>query len=562
LQEFKKHVEEFKLTPADFGIKLETKKTGYVETELVHEHFMQLESEFPGYDYYKISKLHQYYLSHGEKSGMYSLRETLRSLTKKSQSIDDHISWTDTQRKEIIQNDKPRFLNMEQHVEVRTQQRKKILLDLLFTFDEVNKIYSRNIGTVEQPVIAVFSEQEVLEYTVEQWDLKWQIYHDKHPGIFVMAAPIAAIPITETAQPMAEAAAQPAAASEPAKKPVSMTVIGSLQPDRITELKDLKVNQEAIVKANPIVKITDAATLKTAKAQAAILLKASTAIDGKTGIITAFVKHANQLIKTGKDFLEPLAKITRDQYNEQKKLIDTWENEEEIRKTQAATAKLKKITERTNVLFAVPFGFDGQIYSVGTVYITPTQIETLTDEEFNAEVEKGKQFLLTQKSADDVKNEGIRKAAEVLRQFDPAQADELLINAGLMERPVAASPAPATASQTATAAPITQEASAPAAATTATPAATTNLGQFVPNLEYVMPDPKNKILNKFDVAHIGLLSEEPIKPAFLRARAYFIEGTKQVGLEIQAILDGENIVNGLKKSERIAELCATLLAAQ
>jgi len=102
--------------------------------------------------------------------------------------------------------------------------------------------------------------------------------------------------------------------------------------------------------------------------------------------------------------------------------------------------------------------------------------------------------------------------------------------------------------------------SAPATQQTATTAAPSVSGtvRFVPSKEYTVPDPSNPVVNNFDMQHLGLINENPIAPAFIKCRAYFVEGTRQAAIEIEKILDGENVVNGLKKSERIANLCSVL----
>lgn len=370
--------------------------------------------------------------------------------------------------------------------------------------------------------------------------------------------PLPATPIA--AEPISETTATPAA-SEPAKKPVSMAVISNLKPERITELKDLQEAQNKIVKANPFIKITDKATRDAAAKSVQTLLKASTAIDGKTGILAQFVTQTNNFIKMGKDYLNPLAKITRDAHDLQKKELEAWDNAEAIRKTNEEKAKTQKIVDRTNILFAIPMVFNGELYSIGTLHILPSQIESATDAEFDALVAQA--TALAKIESD--KDEAIKKMAEILAanglnpDGTPITATPVAAAATPVAETTAApvtqtqsTPAATVATPTAETAPVAQTVAQPAAATTAT----TGVVRFAPSPVYTMPSPDNKIVNNFDMQHLGLISENPINPNFIKCRAYFIEGTKQVAAEIEAILNDPDVT--VKKSVRIANLVAVL----
>jgi len=568
LQDFIKFVGKHNLTLLDFGIK-ETKPV--INYDLTHQDYMQLESEFPGYDYYKISKLDKYELANGGKSGMYSMRQILKMLVRDSLTVDEYIKRTDEAKQKII-NSKPENKMEAADLNARSFDRAQQLIELGMVFQN---------QTPENPK----GEAVGFGFTVGPGSIETDTDEDWNALVIrIMAAtgenPVAEA-IAEIITPAAEAApvaeaAQPAATTEapanaePAKKPISLDIIAALPASRIVELKDLEAGQKAIVAANPIITITDKATRDAAAKSVQVLLKASTAIDGKTGILANFVTKTNAFIKMGKDYLTPLAKITRDQHDAQKKILEAWDNAEAIKKQAEDKAKLLKIQERTNKLFAVPFVFNGEMYSIGTHYVMPSDIEKWTDEEFNAAITKGEALVAAAQNADEAKNNALRQAAEMLRPFNAEAADKLLIDAGLMEALKTAAPAQAApvAQTTAPAAhtgnAVVEEKSAPVAATqtaTAPAAKTAAPTGFTPSTEYVLPNPANTVVNKFDLEHFGLVNENPIKPAFIKCRAYFIEGSRQTAIEIQKIIDGEAVVNGLKKSERIAALCEVLIAA-
>lgn len=570
LQDFIKYVNTYNLTLLDFGI---TEQKPVVNYNLTHQDYMQLETEFPGYDYYKISKLDKYELANGGKSGNYSIREILRYLTRDNLTVDQYIKQTDEAKQKII-NSKPenKMAKLPEETRQTAETRANQLIGLGMVFG-----LSTDGGSPEATGHG---------FTVSGTSIETDSEADWNALIIrIMAATgenLVAEAIAEIITPEAEAKKEPelgagltaeaAAATTneaPAKKPVSLETISTLPAERITELAGLKLTQEAIVAANPIITITDKTTRDAAAKSVQLLLKASTAIDGKTGILANLVTKTNAFIKMGKDYLTPLAKITRDQHDAQKKILEAWDNSLLLKKQAEDKAKLLKIQERTKRLFDVPFIFNGEIYSVGTHYVMPSDIEKWTDEEFNEAVAKGEKLVADQKTADSAKDDAIRKAAEVLRAFSPEAADKILIDAGLMvptppETPVAET----TETEVKTGPPPTASTlaqnsgtSTPAAANPETKTPTTSGTRFVPSTEYVMPEPNNKVLNTFDVQHLGLIQAEPISPAFIKCRAYFVEGNRQVALEIKSILDGEAVVNNLKKSERIAALVDVVIAS-
>ncbi len=549
LKSFAAHVDIHGLKLSDFGL---TEKKPTIDYDLKHDDFMALQEKFPMFSYIKISKLDKYVRESGGKYGMYQIKQDLHMLSERGITIDDFIANTEQSKNDIINNKKPN-LNMTKTANAETQNR---IIELT------------SYGMVEQPDGSYIGHGFSVSAQAIELDAPeaWSEFIAKIADVFEDASKAVE---THAAVPVEKTATETPAAETPTKKPISLSVISGLDPSRIIELKGLKEAQEAVVKANPIITPTDKKTRDEAQKSVQALLKASTAIDGKTGILANFVTHANQFITMGKNYLTPLAKITRDQHDKQKALVTAWDAAEEIRVQNENKAKLTKIKERTDKLFAVPFFFNGSLYSIGTHYVMPSDIEKWTDEEFDAAVKKGEELLQAEKSVEDVKNDAIRNAAETLRQYNPEAADQILISAGLMEaKPVEETPAEtvgttktANTAPTSISPPITPQTESPAKTATSTASATKTVSRFNPSTEYVLPDPSNDVVNNFDMQHFGLINDQPINPAFVKCRAYFIEGTRQAAIEVEKILNGEKVVNGLKQSERIAKLVNVLKSA-
>lgn len=333
---------------------------------------------------------------------------------------------------------------------------------------------------------------------------------------------------------------KPLSVAVPAKKPISIQVFETLTPDRISELQGLHEKQLEIAKQNPVVKkITDKTSYELAKKTAATLLKASTAIDGKDGIETTATKYLNTFKNMLKKALEPIAKVTRDPYDEQKQIISAWENAELLREQAEQRAKLEKIQKRTNELFAVPFTFNGSIYGIGTVYCTPSQIETITDEEFNIILEKGKaikQALEAEKlaqSAKDAEIEALKKQIAALTGLSNISNTEPEIAPTAKQEPVAVNNAtPVNNNSTAS-----NPQPSPAAVSAPT---------------YKLPSKENVLLNRLDLEN----AEHLEKPAYIKCRSYYARGLKDVALMIDSIMTNPDVT--VKKSVKITELVEIL----
>lgn len=306
-----------------------------------------------------------------------------------------------------------------------------------------------------------------------------------------------------------------------AKKPISLQVFETLTPERISELEGLNERQLEIVKENPVITITDKETYEQAKKTAAVLLKASTAIDGTSGIEATATKYLNTFKSMLKNALQPIALITRKPYDEQKAIISTWENAEEIKKQAEQREKLLKIKSRTDELFAVPFTFNGTVYSIGPVYIVGSQIENLPDNEFAEIVSKGK--LVKQQ---------LDAEAEVQKSKD-AEIEALKAKLAMLENISNTEPATPTV-------------------TTPTVVESTNTTTVTQNVTYTIPPQENVLLNRLDLENVEHLE----KPAYQKCRSYYVRGLKEVAGLIEDILNNPDVT--IKKSVKINELITIL----
>jgi hypothetical protein len=347
-------------------------------------------------------------------------------------------------------------------------------------------------------------------------------------------------------QPVNEAAKKTVNAevieTPPNKKLFSLQVFETLQPERISELQGVKENQLKIAKDNPVVKITDKASHELAKKTAATLLSASTSIDGKEGIATTANKYLNTFKSMLKNAFDPIAEITRVPYNEQKTIISEYEHAEEIKKQAAERAKLLKIQNRTNELFAVPFTFNGQIYSIGNVVVVPSQIETASDEEFKVLVSKG---IEVKKQLDAEASEQAGKDAEIaalkaklakleaLEQMSNTETAAENITVNKTPQPVPSEPVKGNVLATE---PI--DIAAIPTKNTAT---------------YSLPSVENKLIKALDLKNAQHLEN----PNYIKCRNYYIRGLKDVATELNRILNDPD--KTVKKSDQIISLAKILL---
>lgn len=335
------------------------------------------------------------------------------------------------------------------------------------------------------------------------------------------------VTVSETAEVIVT---EPTETAAPNKKQISIQVFETLTPERISEIQGLNEAQLKIVKENPVIKITDKETYEAAKKTRAILLKASTSIDGKEGVEQTATRYINTFKTMLKNALLPIAKLTRDPYNEQNEIISAWENAEELKKQTAERERLLKIKKRTDLLFAVPFTFNGTIYSIGNIVVLPSQIEALEDEDFNVLVENGKKVKIS-----------IDKELQAQSQKD-AEIEELKRKLAMLQG--LANTDTSVAETTAVSQPVATENTA-----SVNPA-----NDSAVNIEtYTLPASNNTLLNKLDLEH----AEHLEKPAYIKCRNYYIRGLNDVGVLLNEILVDTDVT--VKKSVKIAELAKILM---
>jgi len=537
LTNFKKFVELTQLKLSDL-ITIKNDKKPLRNYDVTHDDHVELSKEFPQFDYVKIGKLCAYY---GDKSSVYVLRQDLRICTERNLTIEQWIEQLDNVKKQ----------SMEQ---INRSRDRIIQLGKLGFKQNAKKEFEFNGFTVTQ--------NSVDNDTDEVWN--------SFISIVPVPVPVPAnqVNIDDVIQDVS--APQPAPTSEasipapatetlpatPVKKPVSLETIGNLTPDRITDLLGLNEQQHEIVKQNPLIIVTDKKTLETAKKQRALLLKASTAIDGAQGIQATAKKYLNTFKSTLDNFLSSTAKITREAYDKQNAEIVKFENAEALRIAEEQRLKVAKINERTSKLFNVPMVFNGTVYQIGTLYILPSQIENSTDAEFDAlvaqavaiknaldaaaEIEKSK----------DVEIEELRRKLAELTGQSVTTSPVVEVETVTINKPT--NNGPTTTNSIDAPAPVNN-----ISATNIPAPAETNPKRFKASTEYFMPTAENTILNRFDLDHIDLIQAEPMNPAFIKCRAYFVEGNRKVAEQIQSILDDTDVT--VKKSVRITQLCETLL---
>lgn len=554
LDNFKNYVELNKSSLRDLGILIADDKPKK-DYSLTHDDFMALEKKFPEFDYYKIHKLHEYMNKEGFKSGMYALPQTLKYLQSKNLTVDQYIIDTDKSKFEIINNNSKTTIMENTNGEAPQNERIAHLDSIGFSYYDTGNSYVARWGTADAPASFEISMQSIYNDDEPTWEatLERIAFSMRSKSVEEVIPELGdqvpeENPVTETHN------AVPITEDESVKKPVSVATIGNLPANRILEFQKLLIEQQEIVKDNPVVTITDDATLKKAEATAKILLKASTKIDApKTGVLSTFITHANQFIKMGKDYLEPIAKMTRDQHTKQKTLIDAWKSKEELRKQKEAKDKLEKMQARTKQLFDVPMVFNGSQYVIGTLYILPSMIEASTDDEFAALVTQAQNIKTAQDAAAAAESEKDaeiaalkKKLAELTAVSTPAAEntpEPAQNSAPAQQTAPATNTAPATEASIGQTAPVNKPAATNEAKTA--PATAANDGRYPYATVYVEPQPENAILLKLDLENVAHISN----PNFIKCRSFYMRGAKDTVAEIRKIFASDHPV----KSQAIKE---------
>lgn len=439
----------------------------------------------------------------------------------------------------------------------RTDERMKQALGLGFKYVEQENelsLFVTGKGSMSIPLLDIHSSS----------DRKWtglmieaeNLLSKSEAPLRTPPAPEPETAETKTSAPETETVASETetVTAQPSGRGMSITTIEGMDAAKISEFKNLEKETDKLIKANPIIQVTDKASLEKAKKNRAAMLKSCTAIDGKDGLTAQTKKALNTAKALFEKFLSGVSEKRREHYNKQNDIIQEYENAEAIRIAAEELERANKIKTRTDRLFAVPMMFNSTLYSIGNMYVTPSQIESATDEEFDA--------LVAQAEAVKVRLD----AEELANKAKDDQIAELKAQlAKLTGVPV----------ETAESAPVPSpvENTEPAAVTPASPVATTNTSAPEPlpitetktnsmlyhyNTEFVKADEDNDILIKLDMENLNAISMSPIPPAYIKCRAFYDRGAKEVAKAVSYILYDET-PNALKKSERIAELCKIIL---
>lgn len=602
LEPFKEHVESNSLTLVDLGIESAASEEPKSIEEMKHEHYEKLESLFPGFDYHMISKLHRH-LSIRSETPIFQLKACLTGLQTRGQSIDDFIAMSlaedDKQgiKATVIEND---FITNEHGViinpdtdyeylkgganvrlwtgqfkdgtwgnglHISSGNKEGIIYPVSVQMKSPTKdkalqsVYSRALYVLKGQM--TMGATSLNEPFTEIQNLLNTMTKQSKPEI---AEEVTTAPIQSAAESETESLESTETVEQP-KRPLSITVIGGLQPEKIQEFKDLKKNQEKIVKANPFIDVKDKESLERARVAASNLLKASTAIDGKQkGLADVTKKAFNTLKKTVDDFLLSASIITRTPYDKQKAAIDTYVNAEELRIAAEHEAELKRVKDRTDTLYAIPMLFNGEVYSIGSVYILPSQINEMSDEEFNKVVEQAKAVAETEKSAAQKIAELEAELAKYKAAANPAPAPAIVtepvtttepaIDApepevreveGLQQYAIPDSPTVVDAPKPTTAAPSAE----PAVAKSQYPYG------YEPGTELVPAT--NKPLQDFDTAYASVIDMQPVPAPFIKCREYFRMGLKAAMTEVDAIMKSTPVEGQPSKPDQIKSLIASIL---
>lgn len=529
LKNFKSHIEKHNYKLSDLGIHEESSEPK--NYELTHDERMVLDEKF-GFSYVYIEKLEAHLIRFGHKTGLKNISDTLDHIKKNGRTIQEYIAYEEEQAKLIINNSNKLVKMGDQ--KTKQSERIEFLTALGFVWDNNENAYVCRYGTVETPASFVVSLRSIEEDDDENWNNLVERIEFSVPS-----------PTTQQTEESASEAlpATPISETAPAKKPVSLETIGNLSPERITEFTAIKATQEKAIKDNPYIEVKTKEDYAKAKKYVSNLLKASTAIDSPTNGIKAnknkFLKQLNGVLDA---FLDSMSGMTRKALDKQKLEVTKWESAEALRIQQEQKAEMEKIKTRTDQLFAVPMTFNGTHYSIGNLYIVPSQIKDLKEEDFKALVIQAqgiKAGLDAAKNAEAEKDLIIKQLQEQLAK---------LTGSAVPEQPAQTEPAPSQKNAT----PVASVNTVPSSATNAVPAKPVaqqpvQTGEYV----YEAPSDENKLLLAFDLENLQHVE----KQAFLKCRSFFIAGLKAAGTEIESIFLDPKIE---KKAGPLRELGQTL----
>jgi len=592
LWEVNKYIETNNLTLSDLGVFTPVEKPDYSVKQSDYE---DLNRKYPAYTVPFIDRLYNYLKEEGEHVGVYLLNDELKALNKRGESIQEYIMRRQQNKKQFINNLKSNKSMITSSTgktstfdQTDPQQiagkiaRITQLTDLGLTFDPNGGTFKGHGFEITQYSIEMDTDEawdEIISFIEEAAtpaaptgmtdkeisDAAWKRADPKNETQQIAEAELRKLQTQQIPVLVAEHVdTAPETPEQPApKKPISLTVFGSLTPQRVLELQNIEADVKAVVAANEFVKITDAKTAKLAKSREAALLKASTSTEKIDSDATKFL---NAFKKTISNFITPIATIARDAHAKQKAERLVWEDEEKKRLAAIEKAKTDKINERKEALAKIPFQFNGTIYNIGTVFITGSDIENMTDSEFADAVQRGYDL---KKQQDEAAKEQLSKD-EIIRKLQEQLA--------ALTAPVAPAPEPVKTVEQAAAvidkiiepeAAIKPEPTAPLINTTqSNPAPTTTAANTPASkpidtsytagtvLEFKPND--NKLLTAFDAAHFSIINHDPVPSAFIKCREFFKFGVRDMALEVYKIMNSTPEA-GVKKSDLINQLVDSVL---
>jgi len=543
LHNFKSIVEHKNLSPHFLGFSTESSIKNY---DLTHEDRMILDKKFD-FSYVYIEKLETHLARFGHKTGLKNVSDTLTHIKKNGRTIQEYIACEEEQA-ELIINNSNKLVRMGDQ---KTKQSERIdfLSALGFNWDDKENAYVCRYGTVEAPASFVVSLRSIEEDDDENWNSLTERIEFSVPATESEKTEEFSPEVQKSEESASEALpATPVTETAPAKKPVSLETIGSLSPERITEFTTIRATQEKAIQDNPFIAVKTKEDYTRAKKYVSNLLKASTAIDSPKDGIKAnknkFLKQLNGVLDT---FLDSMSGMTRKALDKQKLEVVKWESAEALRIQQEQKAEMEKIRTRTDQLFAVPMTFNGTHYSIGTLYIVPSQIKDLKNEEFNALVLQAQGIKAGLDAAASANADKDKKIAELEAMLAKMKGETV------PEQTTQTEPAPARSQETVF--PATSRNTAPSSAPNTAPAKTGTVATQQPaqtgEYVYEAPSDKNKLLLAFDLENLQHVE----KQAFLKCRSFFIAGLRAAGTEIESIFLDPAIE---KKAGPLKELGETL----
>jgi len=429
------------------------------------------------------------------------------------------------------------FIEIQNHLKSNTMaklsERELELIDLGFTLDAARGVYTLDDFTIQKSTI------ESIEF-IDWVSMIGRVTGDE--------------PSTNDFTDF-EVVTSPVETDTPPTETITLESLSMLKPDSISDLQGLKSKQEAIAAANPFVAVTDAKSLKKAKTAKAALLKASTDTEK---IETNASKYLNTFKAMIKSIVSPAAQITRDLHQKQADEITRYEKAEEIRLAEERKKELEKINNRVSRLFAIPMVFNSEVYFIGTLYVTPSQIQTATDEEFESWIIQGnaiKSALDMTAKADEalrIENEKLRAEIEALKNgkinpdfgalikeqvgVPPAPSDTPPVGAAFTNLP----PAPSNvAESSAPPASVIPNTPLPVAPPVPTPAPLVSNIKWQPETVFVPAADNDYIMAKFDMDNMEHVKSVPMNPNFIKARSYFRNGRLETAAAIRSIMESD-----------------------